>query len=460
MEEQTDQKWHEPVLVLDQWCIYRIPSKLRNVNEASFTPQLLSIGPFHHGNPSLRDMDSHKKIYYEKFCERSSKNKDELKTFIQQRQENILRCYAGTIECGNIDFVDIILVDACFIIELFMTNSETENHENYYILRSPWLRKAVQQDLILFENQLPYYLLQDLYDFAKPAFSSRDGLNGVRAEEQAHGDIANGQKYCFPNCFSGPRVSTETNIVIEAPHVQHHFLDLTCEFFKEFTKGKPIKEGVKPKHFTDLVRHFLCTDKVADGSCISTETKNKYNVRKLKAAGVKFIPLREPFVIIKEEKVHKSNFKLACFTAMDLKLTRFWATYEAECVMRNVMALEQLMYPDRAYICSYFLLMDQLVHTVEDVDLLIKDGVIVNLLGSNKAVEKLVTSLCVQIMEDKSCYSKICTQLNEHYEISYWNRKLATLKRVYFKDLWTGSSTVVGFVVFVFSIIGTIQSLS
>ncbi|BFG21514.1 hypothetical protein CerSpe_077880 [Prunus speciosa] len=61
-------------------------------------------------------------------------------------------------------------------------------------------------------------------------------------------------------------------------------------------------------------------------------------------------------------------------------------------------------------------------------------------------------------MDDKSCYFDICEQLNNHYE-NFWNRHVATLKRVYFKDLWTGSSTVLGVVVLVFSVIGTIKSL-
>lgn len=121
------------------------------------------------------------------------------------------------------------------------------------------------------------------------------------------------------------------------------------------------------------------------------------------------------------------------------------------------MALEQFVYPDKAYICNYFLLMDKLVDTVEDVDLLVGKKVIVNMLGSNEAVAKIINSLCDHIMVESSCYVDISVNLNKHYE-SFWNRHVATLKRVYFKDLWTGSSTLLGFVVLVFSIIGSIQS--
>ncbi|CAL8121108.1 unnamed protein product [Prunus armeniaca] len=89
----------------------------------------------------------------------------------------------------------------------------------------------------------------------------------------------------------------------------------------------------------------------------------------------------------------------------------------------------------------------------------LKDGpLIIKKDEATKSVAKLVNRLCEQIMGDKSCYFDICEQLNKHYE-NFWNRHVATLKRVYFKDLWTGSSTVLGVIVLVFSVIGTIKSL-
>ncbi|CAL8121072.1 unnamed protein product [Prunus armeniaca] len=108
------------------------------------------------------------------------------------------------------------------------------------------------------------------------------------------------------------------------------------------------------------------------------------------------------------------------------------------------MALEQFLYPDSAYICEYFLFMDKFVDTVEDVNLLIESGILVNKIGCNETVANLINKLCVQIMDDVSCYDGVCGQLNKHYGISFWNRHVAILKGVYFKDLWTGSSTILG----------------
>ena len=42
-------------------CIYKVPERLRCVNEKAYTPQVVSIGPIHHGKKGLEDMEEHKK---------------------------------------------------------------------------------------------------------------------------------------------------------------------------------------------------------------------------------------------------------------------------------------------------------------------------------------------------------------------------------------------------------------
>ncbi|CAL8121131.1 unnamed protein product [Prunus armeniaca] len=378
--EKTENEEECQVRVLDKpdkWCIYRVPSKLRKVNEAAYTPQLLSIGPFHHGKPELKDMETHKKIYYENFLARFKKSDDELKQFIKTHQENIIRCYAGTIEL-NKDFEKIIAVDACFIIELFLMNfNNPENHENDYILRSPWLRKAVEQDLILFENQLPYSLLQEPYqNFAVPPSSNFQPWKEV--QEQAERQSSTNHdfphcspccRHCLPCCWWIPSKDHSIEIVQVEPDNDDPLLKLTYEFFKDYSRGKSVKNGVRPKHFTDLVRHFLRPDKEMVFKHSSTPIKNIYAPRKLKASGVKFRPLKDGHFIIEKDEATKY------------------------------------------------------------VDLLVENKVILNMLGCNEAVAKMVNRLCEQIMDDKSCYFDIC------------------------------SSTVVGVFVLLFSIIGTIKSL-
>ena len=51
-------------------CIYRVPYHLRKLNEESYTPKVVSIGPFHHGNRRLQTMEKKKLRYLNSFLER------------------------------------------------------------------------------------------------------------------------------------------------------------------------------------------------------------------------------------------------------------------------------------------------------------------------------------------------------------------------------------------------------
>ena len=73
-----------------------------------------------------------------------------------------------------------------------------------------------------------------------------------------------------------------------------------------------------------------------------------------------------------------------------LEIPSFTVQDATECVIRNLMALEQFHYPRKAYICNYIVLLDHLINTAEDVDLLVEKKVFVNWLGSNKAVATLI----------------------------------------------------------------------
>jgi hypothetical protein len=73
--------------------------------------------------------------------------------------------YSETFEVTGA-FVEIILVDAIFIIELFLRYSKNPDDKTDYILSKPWLVSNIADDLILLENQLPYFVLIELYKYA------------------------------------------------------------------------------------------------------------------------------------------------------------------------------------------------------------------------------------------------------------------------------------------------------
>ncbi|KAL0007592.1 hypothetical protein SO802_009094 [Lithocarpus litseifolius] len=127
-----------------------------------------------------------------------------------------------------------------------------------------------------------------------------------------------------------------------------------------------------------------------------------------------------------------------------------------EGLFRNIMAWEQCYYPFAAYLCNYMGLLDYLLNTGEDVELLVEKDIIVNSLGSNEAIAKMVNRLCLEIVEENSCYSELAQKLNKHFD-QCCNRNMGLLKSTYFSNLWRGTATIFGLIIFGFSLWSTIR---
>jgi len=144
--------------------IYKVPHLLRNWKEEAYTPQVVSIGPFHCKDERLKATEEHKERYFRSFIKRGMINLEYLVGTIREMEESIRRCYEDTIDLTSDKFVKMILVDASFIIELFFRRS-LEINPLIMELRAV----AVLHDLVLLENQLPFFVIEKLYNLAFPS---------------------------------------------------------------------------------------------------------------------------------------------------------------------------------------------------------------------------------------------------------------------------------------------------
>ncbi|XP_016647624.1 PREDICTED: UPF0481 protein At3g47200-like [Prunus mume] len=149
-------------------CIYRVPERLRRVSEKAYTPQVVSIGPLHHGEEGLKAMEDHKKRYLQDYIRRTKKQ-------VKDQEAKLRSCYAETIQVSSDEFVRIILVDAAFIIEVLLRYRVDElQDENDRIFNKPWMLQDVWPDMRFFENQLPFFILEELFDPEKIKVSSNN----------------------------------------------------------------------------------------------------------------------------------------------------------------------------------------------------------------------------------------------------------------------------------------------
>ena len=235
------------------------------------------------------------------------------------------------------------------------------------------------------------------------------------------------------------------------------------------------------RHFTDLQRHFYHPPKrrFAEHPTGQPHCATKLNTRglifeKLEPQGQKqeknsldekryllHIKFKDnskicPCINCKWPTVCLKRFPSLKRLQTRLLIPEFVVDNRTEELFRNLMALEQCHYPGDAYICDYIKLLDFLINSEEDVELLVDKRIIVNLLGSNTEVAKMINRLCREIVGTKSYYSKVTKKLNDYYK-NDWFKRTASLRNVYFRDIWRSTATVVGFVVLLITILNFVR---
>ena len=223
--------------------IKRIPDHLRKVNEQAYTPMIISIGPFHHHfDKKLQSMEKFKVRYLKSFIARANTNMKNLVSTIREMEERVSCCYAETsLGMDTDDFLKVILVDAIFILELIFRNVYGCWESDDFFIRDQMA--FIICDLLLLENQIPFFVLKKLFKLVHPS---------------------------CPNSFS--------------------LLHLTFKFFEDFNVQEIPPKNVKIEHFTDLIRIFQLPQlqslpKRQTGSEMVTLL---YSATQLHEAGVKF----------------------------------------------------------------------------------------------------------------------------------------------------------------------------
>ncbi|KAG6718425.1 hypothetical protein I3842_04G148400, partial [Carya illinoinensis] len=367
-------------------CIYKVPHHLRKLNEEAYTPQVISIGPFHHGNQNLQTLEKYKVRYLEDFMRRASTSPENLIRIVKGSEERIRQCYAETIELDSDALVTMILLDATFIIEYFLRDMFPVQWTDVdRTVIKPWITARMQLDFLLLENQLPFFILKDLY-----------GLVLVTNRIMYRPFIKVVFRYFqFLNTQKKPSDSDQNGII--------HFVDLIRIFY--------LPETLPERQTGSRVEKICCATQLAETGLTFKKSESLcYLDLKYHEGGVLEIP---PFTI----------------------------DNTMEIFARNLMALEQCHYPTQAFITDYFFLLDFLIDTGKDVALLADKKILVNGMGDDNAtfINNLGTN--VQYSSMNSEYCRLCRDLAK-FQNDSWNRWKAIFKRDYVSTPWKIVATI------------------
>ncbi|KAL9408630.1 hypothetical protein AB3S75_047081 [Citrus x aurantiifolia] len=154
--------------------IRKVPEHLRTANVKAYEPQIIAIGPLNYHlareKTHLAEMQRHKVLYLQNLLERSREYCGDLLSCCCERMgllEERARCYAEPIEISGREFVEMLVLDACFIVELFRRFKLDLWDDDDNVFRTSWIRKKLGRDLLVADNQLPLFVLQEFYDITK-----------------------------------------------------------------------------------------------------------------------------------------------------------------------------------------------------------------------------------------------------------------------------------------------------
>lgn len=359
--------------------IYKVPLD-RYENERAYTPNKVSIGPFHYGNSSLKDMEDHKWRYLNALLNRKSKPEaslyrcalvnqksnpeaslDRCVKVLKEMEHRAKKCYKEDITLTSDEFVQMMLVDGGFIIELFLRYAvKAIRRPNDPIFTTPGLLSELRCDMILLENQIPFSVLQELF-------------KTVPIPEQCTQNFNELAFRFFAKMFTGDQQVLKEKFCQEG----YHLLDLVRHcMLPTYPKEPPQKPGTPP--------YVLESAKV------------------LKRGGVK----------LKSSKA-KSLLDVT-FTNGVLSIPHLRYHQCLEKLLWNLIVFEELHFYGTQYITSYAYLLARLICSDKDVKLLDQQQILSNVKDKEKDIAGMFNKIREKANVKDSYYLRLLEQVNEY----------------------------------------------
>ncbi|KAL4566224.1 hypothetical protein LXL04_030336 [Taraxacum kok-saghyz] len=158
--------------------IFRVPPVCRDLSPRSFTPTVVSIGPLHRQDKSLQGFEVQKTTYLHRLLDRSGSNPEimlqECVQKVRGKIKLIRECYAELVIYTDVELTKMMVIDGCFI--LYFTH--VLSHDDEPSLETKLTSAQIIYDLVLIENQIPFFVLEHIFETIILKFSPNASLRG------------------------------------------------------------------------------------------------------------------------------------------------------------------------------------------------------------------------------------------------------------------------------------------
>ena len=454
-------------------------------------PKVMSLGPYHHGNPKLVRGERIKLKLAERVFELLRRSKvvrpgeavvDQLYSTISGKVDELRKCYdwESMENYSNEEFSVMMMVDGCALLwYMFYACYEGEHYPENFRIRYQDV-SHLHRDALLLENQLPYQLLLDLRNML-PGYD-RSGWMALcldffgMFEEEAKAEACSFpqkmREFCsspFPtigqviNCCipqiikrrrrPNPDVESETNPDVESqtdPDVESQTNpdeESQTDPDEESQTIPDVESETKPKqpqpcHLLDLyLRHCLGPPrrynlKDIGGMGRLGDVKEQVmasfrNVKELMSAGIRIKPSPTRYL---RDISFTSNVITGC-----LRLPIITIDNSTKDMFFNLIAWEWSFNRGHDFI-SYLRFLDSLIDHADDVKELQSAGVLQNNLGTHEEVAEFFNTVSAKFEPNFHAYRDVRVKIRKHLK-SHRNSKLKRWMTqcldTYFGSPWT-----------------------
>ncbi|KAG5570506.1 hypothetical protein H5410_060272, partial [Solanum commersonii] len=384
--------------------IFKVNVQLRESNPDAYTPKMVSIGPYHKKNPQLGPMEKYKLLYLR---------------YLEHLKEEALKCYDDIEDLdtdGSHEFCKMLLLDGCFVVEFIRECSEIyPKGEEKIISFVDYKYNQILRDLLLLENQLPFFIL--------------DWLHLITMQDD-------------------DELSLEELSITMFSRVVNLGYILTCD---EYHLKRCRIYASDMKHLLQVVHGVSCQRNFK--ICSNDDIKwNKVmpNATELSEAGVSFAKVSNMTSLfdIKFENGLMTMPSLHVVDSMET-LLQILIAYEQQSI-----DLEYLYFSD------YATFMDHLINSDKDVQLLRRKGIIKSWIGDDKEVASIFNKMRNGLRSYSTFYyHEQYTRAFQHCK-KLWNKMRENVMHNYFSRSWARASVVAGIIPFILTTIQTILAIT
>ena len=364
-------------------------------------------------------MDRHKWRAVHQMLKRKNQRIDIYLDAMKELEDKARACYEGPLSLASHEFVEMLVLDGCFILELFrgyvvgFERLGYKRNDPIFAMRS--MMYSIRRDMMMIENQIPMFVL--------------DKLMGIQMGDPKKTGLVAELALIFFDPLSP----------IDEPLTAREKTKLKTSLQSNNAMAfDPLSDQYSGLHCLDVFRRSLLLKgpegaprywfkKWSQGNLVADERKTQliHCATDLKEAGVKF------------RKRKTDRFWDIKFNNGVLQIPPLFVHDGTKSLFLNLVAFEQSHLDCSHTITAYVVFMDNLINNADDVQYLHYRGIIEHWLGNDAEVADMFNHLCQEVVFDinDSYLSDVSQQVNRHYH-KRWNTWRASLKHKYFYNPW------------------------